>query len=171
MADVSDYLIISTNYEYGRCIGTALTLLEIKCSEDRWSYVQWICEVLRRCYSTYYTDIIYHDTFSHIRSVKFQISKKWFHDNSSMDNFGHFVYRHFVYYCIPACRTAIHPTSVSANHYFHQFQLLFTLWFLFINSASTNTMIIRHIQLSSIVAWESRLHFQLKILYFHQSHF
>src|SRR6218665_2090183 len=24
----------------------------------------------------------------------------------------HFVYRHFVYYCIPACWTVIHPTSV-----------------------------------------------------------
>src|SRR6218665_3340361 len=39
----------------------------------------------------------------------------------------HFVYRHFVYYCIPAYRTVIHPTSVSANHYFHQLQLLLTL--------------------------------------------
>src|SRR6218665_1130854 len=38
-----------------------------------------------------------------------------------------FIYGHFVYYCIPACRTVIHPTSVSANHYFHQFQLLLTL--------------------------------------------
>jgi len=38
-----------------------------------------------------------------------------------------FVYRHFVYYCIPACRTVIHPTSVSENYYFHQFQLLLTL--------------------------------------------
>src|SRR6218665_557642 len=37
--------------------------------------------------------------------------------------YRHFAYRHFVYYCIPACRTVIHPTSVSANHYFHQFQL------------------------------------------------
>ena len=35
----------------------------------------------------------------------------------------------FVYYCIPGYRTVIHPTSVSANHYFHQFQLLLTLWF------------------------------------------
>src|SRR6218665_2620105 len=34
------------------------------------------------------------------------------------------VYRHFVYYCIPAYMTYIHPTSVSANHYFHQFHLL-----------------------------------------------
>src|SRR6218665_320372 len=41
--------------------------------------------------------------------------------------YRHFVYRHFVYYCIPACMTVIHPTSVSANHYFHQFQLLLTL--------------------------------------------
>src|SRR6218665_2758155 len=41
--------------------------------------------------------------------------------------YRHFVYIHFVYYCIPACRTVIHPTSVSANHYFHQFQLLLTL--------------------------------------------
>src|SRR6218665_86422 len=41
--------------------------------------------------------------------------------------YRHFVYRHFVYYCIPACRTVRHPTSVSANHYFHQFQLLLTL--------------------------------------------
>src|SRR6218665_3207901 len=39
--------------------------------------------------------------------------------------YRHFVYRHFVYYCIPACRTVIHPTSVSENHYFHQFPLLF----------------------------------------------
>src|SRR6218665_2927596 len=39
----------------------------------------------------------------------------------------HFVYRHFVYYCIPGYRTVIHPTSVSANHYFHQFQLPLTL--------------------------------------------
>src|SRR6218665_149770 len=38
-----------------------------------------------------------------------------------------FVYRHFVYYCISAYRTVIHPPSVSANHYFHQFQLLLTL--------------------------------------------
>src|SRR6218665_1926733 len=38
----------------------------------------------------------------------------------------HFVYRHFVYYRIPAYRTVIHPTSVSANHYFLQFQLLLT---------------------------------------------
>src|SRR6218665_3405859 len=41
----------------------------------------------------------------------------------------HFIYRHFVYYCIPAYRTVIHQTSVSANHYFHQFQILLTLWF------------------------------------------
>src|SRR6218665_2499493 len=41
--------------------------------------------------------------------------------------YRHFVYRHFVYYCIPACRSVIHPTSVSANHYFHQFQLQLTL--------------------------------------------
>src|SRR6218665_3792231 len=41
--------------------------------------------------------------------------------------YRHFVYRHFIYYCIPACRAVIHPTSVSANHYFHQFQLLLTL--------------------------------------------
>jgi len=52
----------------------------------------------------------------------------------------HFVYRHLVYYCIPLYRTVIHPTSVSANHYFHEFQLLLTLWFLFINPASTYTM-------------------------------
>jgi len=39
----------------------------------------------------------------------------------------HFIYRHFVYYCIPGYRTVIHPTSVSANHYFHQFQLLLKL--------------------------------------------
>jgi len=58
--------------------------------------------------------------------------------------YRHFVYIHFVYYCIPACRTVIHPTSVSANHYIHQFQLLLTLWFLFINPASTCTMIIQH---------------------------
>jgi len=44
--------------------------------------------------------------------------------------YRHFVYRHFVYYSIPACKTVIHPTSVSANHYFHHFQLLLTLWFL-----------------------------------------
>src|SRR6218665_3715349 len=37
-----------------------------------------------------------------------------------------FVYRHFVYYCIPASSTVMYPTSVSENHYFHQFQLLFT---------------------------------------------
>src|SRR6218665_2969428 len=59
--------------------------------------------------------------------------------------YGHFVYRHFVYYCIPAYRTIIHPTSVSANHYFHQFQRLLTLRFLFINPTSTDTMIIQHI--------------------------
>ena len=41
--------------------------------------------------------------------------------------YRHFVYRHFVYYCMPAYRTVIHPTFVSANHYFHQFQLLLTL--------------------------------------------
>ena len=41
--------------------------------------------------------------------------------------YRHFVYRHFVYYCIPAYMTAIHPTYVSAHHYFHQFQLLLTL--------------------------------------------
>src|SRR6218665_1495396 len=41
--------------------------------------------------------------------------------------YRHFVYRHFVYYCIPACRTVMHPTSNSANNYFHQFQLLLTL--------------------------------------------
>src|SRR6218665_866956 len=41
--------------------------------------------------------------------------------------YRHFVYRHFVYYCIPACTTAIHPTSVSANQYFHQLQLPITL--------------------------------------------
>ena len=58
--------------------------------------------------------------------------------------YRHFVYRHFVYYCIPACKTVIHPTSVSANHYFHQFQLLITLWFLFINPTSTATVIIQH---------------------------
>src|SRR6218665_2978053 len=58
--------------------------------------------------------------------------------------YRHFVYRLFVYYCIPACRTVIHPTSVSANHYSHQFQLLITLRFLFINPTSTDTMIIQH---------------------------
>ena|SRR6218665_2016780 len=63
----------------------------------------------------------------------------------------HFVYRHFVYYCIPGYSTFIHPTSVSANHYFHQFQLLLTL-IPFINPTSTDTMIIQHIQLASIVA-------------------
>src|SRR6218665_3052323 len=41
--------------------------------------------------------------------------------------YRHSVYRHFVYYCIPAYRTVVHPTYVSANHYFHQFQLLLTL--------------------------------------------
>src|SRR6218665_4014892 len=41
--------------------------------------------------------------------------------------YRHFIHRHFVYYCIPAYRTVIHPTSVSANHSFHQFQLLLTL--------------------------------------------
>src|SRR6218665_105781 len=40
--------------------------------------------------------------------------------------YRHFVYTHFVYYCIPPYITLIHPTSVSANHYFHQSQLLFT---------------------------------------------
>ena len=39
----------------------------------------------------------------------------------------HFVYRRFVYDSIPASSTVIHPTSVSAIHYFHQFQLLLTL--------------------------------------------
>ena len=80
--------------------------------------------------------------------------------------YRHFVYRLFVYYCIPAYRTVIHPTSVSANHYFHQFQLLLTLWFLFINPTSTDTMIIQHtgIYLASIAAWESSLFFQLKML-------
>src|SRR6218665_1502627 len=38
-----------------------------------------------------------------------------------------FVYRHLIYYCIPAYRTVKNPTSVSANHYFHQFQLKLTL--------------------------------------------
>src|SRR6218665_1724173 len=41
--------------------------------------------------------------------------------------YRHFVYRHLVYYCISAYRTVIHPPSVSANHYFHQFQLLLTI--------------------------------------------
>src|SRR6218665_1295196 len=41
--------------------------------------------------------------------------------------YRHLVYRHFVYYCIPAYRAVIHPNSVSADHYFHQFQLLLTL--------------------------------------------
>jgi len=41
--------------------------------------------------------------------------------------YRHFVFRHFVYYCIPGYRTVIHPTSVSANNYFHQFQLLLAL--------------------------------------------
>src|SRR6218665_953671 len=59
--------------------------------------------------------------------------------------YRHFVYRHFVYYCIPAYRTVIHPTSVSAYHYFHQFQLLLTLGFLFINPISTDTTITQHI--------------------------
>ena len=59
--------------------------------------------------------------------------------------YRHFVYRHFVYYCIPAYRTVIHLTSVSLNHYFHRFQLQLTLWFLFINPTSTDTMIIHHI--------------------------
>ena len=74
-----------------------------------------------------------------------------FHDNSSTDissttlRLKTFRLQNFVYYCIPAYRTVIHPTSVSANHYFHQFQLLLTLWFLFINPTSTYTMIIRHI--------------------------
>src|SRR6218665_1849926 len=58
--------------------------------------------------------------------------------------YRHFVYRHFVYYCIPAYRTVIHPTSVSEYHYFHQFQLLLTLGFLFINPTPTDTMIIQH---------------------------
>src|SRR6218665_1099349 len=44
-------------------------------------------------------------------------------------SYKYFVYRHFVYYCIPGYRTILHPTSVSANHYFHQFQLLLTLRF------------------------------------------
>jgi len=78
----------------------------------------------------------------------------------------HFIYRHFVYYCTPASRTVIHPTSVSANHYFHQFLLLLTLWFLFINPTSTDTMIIQHMQLASIVAWQSSLFFQLNTLIF-----
>src|SRR6218665_727910 len=65
----------------------------------------------------------------------------WFHDNSSTDI--------FVYYCIPAYRTVVHPTSVSANHYFHQFQLLLTLCFLFLNPTSTDTMIIQHIYIVS----------------------
>ena len=78
----------------------------------------------------------------------------------------HFVYRHFVYYCIPACRTVTNPTSVSANHYFHQFKLLLALGFLFINPASTDTMIIQHIQLASIASWQSSLLFQLKTLIF-----
>ena len=78
----------------------------------------------------------------------------------------HFVYRHFVYYCIPASSTVIHQISVSENYYFHQFQLLFTLWFLFINPTSTDTMIVQYIQLTSIVAWQSRLFFQLKTLIF-----
>ena len=80
--------------------------------------------------------------------------------------YRHFVYRHFVYYCIPVCRAVIHPTSVSANHYFHQFQLLLTLWFDFINPASTDTMLIQYIQLASIASWQSSLFFQLKTLIF-----
>src|SRR6218665_2216868 len=40
------------------------------------------------------------------------------YDTSSTDISS--IYRHFVYYCIPAYRTVIHPTSVSANYYFHQ---------------------------------------------------
>src|SRR6218665_1754981 len=44
--------------------------------------------------------------------------------------YRHFVHRHFVYYfihCIPGYMTVTDPTSVSANHYFHLFQLLLTL--------------------------------------------
>jgi len=59
--------------------------------------------------------------------------------------YRHFVYRQFVYYCIQAYRTDIHPTSVLANHYFHQFQLLLALWFLSVNPTSTDTIIIQHI--------------------------
>jgi len=62
--------------------------------------------------------------------------------------YRHFVYTDFVYYCIPAYRTVIlvHPTSVSAIHYFHQFQLLFTYYsFLSIPLPLTIIMIMQHI--------------------------
>src|SRR6218665_135770 len=83
-----------------------------------------------------------------------QVPRQFVYDTSSTDIFVYrhfviFVYRHFVYnfiyYCIPAYRTYIHPTSVSENHYFHQFLLLLTIRFLFINPTSTDTMIIQHI--------------------------
>src|SRR6218665_3721887 len=82
----------------------------------------------------------------------------------------HFVYRHFVCYCIPACRTVIHPTSVSANHYFHQFKLLLTLGFLFINPAFTDTMIIQHLTVSKRCGMTIQLVLSVEDAYFHQSH-
>ena len=90
------------------------------------------------------------------------------------------VYRHIVYdtsstdisslYCIPASSSVIHPTSVSANHYFHQFQLLVTLWFTFTNPASTDTTIIQH-TVSKHCGMTIQLVLSVKDAYFHKSHF
>src|SRR6218665_2960279 len=91
------------------------------------------------------------------------------------------VYRHIVYdtsstdisslYCIPASSSVIHPTSVSANHYFHQFQLLFTLLFLFINPTSTDTIDNTTYTVSKHCGMIIQLVLSAKHAYFHQSHF
>src|SRR6218665_2610713 len=72
---------------------------------------------------------------------------------------------------MPACRTVIHPTSVSENHYFHQLKLLFTLWFRFINPTSTDTMIIHYIIVSKHCGMTIQLVLSVKVAYFYQSHF
>jgi len=58
-----------------------------------------------------------------------RLHAEWFHDISSTDIWSTTlrlqtfnILQHFSLY-----GTVIHPTSVSANHYFHQFQLLLTL--------------------------------------------
>ena len=79
------------------------------------------------------------------------------------------VYRNFVYYCIPASSTAINPTSVSANHYFNQFQLLFTLWFLFINLTSTSNIDNSTYTVSKHCGITIQFVLSAKHVYFHQS--
>ena len=82
-----------------------------------------------------------------------------------------FRYRHFVYYCIPACRTAIHTTSVSENHYFHQFQLLLTLCFRFINSTCTGSYDNKTHIVRKHCGITIQLVLSLKDANFHQFHF